>query len=95
VQVLNPSAAHLMDFATHFRVVPWIAVPPYVGRTLAESDFRRYEINVLGYFRADARTEARPRLQIAGPDYRIQAGDTLLLVSEENPLERFLASVAG
>src|SRR5688500_6533276 len=34
VQVLNPVAAHLIDFATHFRVVPWIPKAPYLGKTL-------------------------------------------------------------
>ncbi len=95
VQVLNPSAAHLMDYATHFRVVPWVAAPPHVGRTLAEARFRRYEVNVLGYFPKDSKHEGRPRLQMAAPDYRIREGDTLLIVCEEEKLERFLASVEG
>lgn len=95
VQVLNPSAAHLMDFATHFRVMPWVAVPPLVGRTLAQSGFRKFDINVLGYFQKDAKAEGRPRMQIAGPDYRIEQGDTLLLVSQEENLERFLARLEG
>lgn len=93
VQVLNPTAAHLMDYATHFRVVPWAARPPYVGKTLAECQFRRFHLNVLGYFPKEPGTEARPRMQIAGADYRISEGDTLLMVSEEENLERFLASV--
>ena len=93
VQVLNPTAAHLMDFATHFRVVPWMAVPPYVGKTLAEARFRSFEINVLGFFPKEGQADAHPKLQLATPDYRIQQGDTLLLVSEEEKLERFLATV--
>ena len=95
VQVLNPTAAHLMDFATHFRVVPWVAVPPYVGKTLAEAKFRKFEINVLGFFQKDTRADQNPKLHLATPDYRIQEGDTLLLVSEEEKLERFLAAVSG
>lgn len=95
VQVLNPSAAHLMDFATHFRVIPWVAARDYVGKTLAEAKLRNYEINVLGYFRADTQPGHRPKLQLPPPDYRIQPGDTLLLVSEEDNLERFLASLDG
>jgi K+/H+ antiporter YhaU regulatory subunit KhtT len=31
-------------------------------------------------------------MQLAAPDYRIQAGDTLLLVGQEENLERFLAT---
>jgi trk system potassium uptake protein TrkA len=95
VQVLNPAAAHWMDFAMHFRVVPWLAVAEYAGKTLAEANFRRFEINVLGYFQKDSRAEQHPKMQLATPDYRIQAGDTLLLVSEEENLERFLATTTG
>jgi trk system potassium uptake protein TrkA len=94
VQVLNPTATHLMDFAMHFRVVPWVAVRDYFGRTLAEAKFRTFEINVLGYFKKDTQAD-RPKLLLPTPDYRIQQGDTLLLVGEEESLERFLATVPG
>jgi trk system potassium uptake protein TrkA len=88
VQVLNPVAAHLLDFATHFRVVPWTAAPPYVGKTLAEANFRRFELNVLGWFGSDT---GKPKLNFPGPDYKIEAGHTLLMVGEEEAIERFLA----
>lgn len=88
VQVLNPLAGNVMDFATHFRVVPWQVADPFVGKTLAEASFRRFEINVLGWFTPDA---GRPRLNFAGADYRIESGHTLLLVGEEEAIERFLA----
>lgn len=92
VQVLNPVAANLMDLATHFRVVPWVATKTYVGKTLAEAKFRRHEINVLGYVRQDAaQRDANPRMQFATAEYRIGAGDTLLLVGDEDHMERFLA----
>jgi trk system potassium uptake protein TrkA len=95
VEVLNPVAAPLMDFATHFRVVPWVAVAPYVGKKLSQADLRRYEINVLGYFRPDPRNpSAPPRLRWPTPDYEIGEGDTLLIVSLEDNIERFLAVVA-
>lgn len=95
VEVLNPVAASVLDFATHFRVVPWIAVPPYVGRTLSQADLRRFEINVLGYLNKDSSGAAgqAPRLRWPASDYVIQEGDTLLLVSLEDNIERFLASV--
>jgi trk system potassium uptake protein len=95
VQVLNPVAAHLMDFAMHFRVLPWVVAPSYVGKTLAEADFRKFEINVLGYFRVAAAANVKPRLHLPNPTYRIETGDTLLLVSEEENMEKFLASVEG
>jgi trk system potassium uptake protein len=94
VQVLNPVATELMDFATHFRVVPWVAVPPCVGKTLAEAEFHRFELNVLGYFRPDpGAKQEKPRMRFVVPDYRIEAGDTLLLVGDEDHVEAFLASL--
>lgn len=92
VHVLNPVAGHILEFATHFRVVPWHATKSYVGKTLGEADFRRYALNVLGWFGSDATTAATPpRLNFAGAEYRIEAGHTLLLVGEEDAIERFLA----
>lgn len=92
VQVLNPVSSHLLDFATHFRVVPWTAAPSYVGKALSMVNFRRFELNVLGWFGGDAQ---KPRLNFAAPDYQIEAGHTLLLVGEEEAIERFLAQVDG
>jgi trk system potassium uptake protein TrkA len=95
VQVLNPVATQLMDFATHFRVVPWAAVPPYVGLTVAEAPFQRFEVSVLGLLRQEpAPSEQKPRMQLVAPEYRLQQGDTLLLVSDEDNIERFLASIS-
>lgn len=87
VQVLNPVARHLLDFATHFRVIPWNATPAYAGKTLAEASFRGHELNVLGWFSKDS---AKPKLNFAGADYRIGADHTLLLAGEEEAIERFL-----
>lgn len=89
MQVLNPVSSHLLDFATHFRVVPWVATPAYVGKALSAANFRRFELNVIGWFGGgDA---AKPRLNFPTPDYEIQAGHTLLLVGQEEAIERFLA----
>jgi trk system potassium uptake protein TrkA len=93
VQVLNTAATDLMEFATHFRVIPWAAVPPYVGQTLAEARFRHFEVNVLGYIREPSSKDNKPRMHFVTPDYRIEQGDTLLLVSDEDNIERFLASL--
>jgi trk system potassium uptake protein TrkA len=94
VQVLNPVAAHLIDFATHFRVVPWLPKAPYLGKTLESAQLRKHDINVLGYLR-DATQSSKPRMQLPGPDYVLNERDTLLLVSQEEPLERFFASLDG
>ena len=90
VQVLNPVAGELMDFAMHFRVVPWVVPPAYVGKTLAQLKLRNYDINVLGYLHAQQ--GPKPRMQLPSADYSLRAGDTLLLVSAEESLERFLES---
>lgn len=95
VQVLNPGAAHLMDFATHFRVVPWTVTRDYVGKTLAEARFRSHEINVLGYLRGASTPNVKPRMELPSPDYRISEGDTLLLVGDETAIERFFQAVAS
>jgi trk system potassium uptake protein len=92
VQVLNPVASHLLDFATHFRVIPWNATPTYVGKALSAANFRRFEINVLGWFPADAQ---KARLNFPAPDYQIEPGHTLLLVGQEEAIERFLAQADG
>lgn len=88
VQVLNPVSSHLLDYATHFRVVPWVATDGYVGKTLSVANFRRYELNVLGWFGGEA---AKPRLNFPSADYRIEAGHTLLLAGEDEAIQRFLA----
>lgn len=93
VQVLNPVAAELLDFAMHFRVVPWVVPPACVGKGLAEMKFRSYEVNVLGYLRPEPDSKTKPRMHLAAADYKLGAGDTLLLVSEEQALERFLEFV--
>ncbi|HET9959125.1 MAG TPA: TrkA family potassium uptake protein [Polyangiaceae bacterium] len=90
IQVLNPVAAPLLDFATHFRVVPWTVPAAFVGRTLAETAFRRHEINVLGWLSLEG--SSKPRLQFPASDYRMAAGHTLLLAGEEEAIERFLAT---
>lgn len=87
VQVLNPVAGHILDFAMHFRVVPWSVTPAYVDKTLTEAAFRRFELNVIGWFAG----EDAPRLNFAAPDYRLKQGHTLLLVGQEDAIEKFLA----
>lgn len=93
VQVLNPASAHLMDLAIHFRVMPWVAAAPYVGKTLAEAKLDRFEINVLGSFRGRPNDKTKPRMRLMTLTDRIEQGDTLLLVGEEENMEKFLTSL--
>jgi trk system potassium uptake protein len=88
LQVLNPVAGYLLDFATHFRVVPWHATSSYVGKTLAKANFRNFELNVIGWFGGDS---SKPKLNFASAEYEIEAAHTLLLVGADDAIERFLA----
>lgn len=91
-EVLSPAASDLMEQAAAFRVLPWRAQGAVVRRTLADLDLpRRYEVTVLGYWRAsDMQSGARPPLHHPRPDYRIEDGDTLLLIGQATALEKFL-----
>lgn len=92
-EVLSPASSDLMELAAAFRVVPWSARGACVGRTLAEIDLpRRYEVTVLGYWRGPAAELARQRrLKAPGADYRLEEGDTLLLIGLGTAVEKFLA----
>jgi trk system potassium uptake protein TrkA len=96
VQVLNPVAANLLDFASHFRVVPWCAAPPFVGKTLAEAKFRGFGINVLGFFPPQVEDKkGQPRMQVPDASYTVTQGHTLLLVGDDAAVERFFSSFPG
>lgn len=92
-EVLSPASAALLEYASSLRVVPWVASGPFVGNTLAQLDLRkRFGLNVLGYWRGGAPSGSRKqRLNIPGPDYRVEPGDTLLLIGQGEDVERFLA----
>lgn len=91
-EVLSPAASDLMEQAAAFRVVPWTAQGPFVGRSLADLDLpRRYEVTVLGYWRGQDASARKRKLDRPTPDYRVEAGDTLLLIGLASALERFLA----
>jgi len=92
-EVLSPASSDLMELAAAFRVVPWAARGPFIGRTLAEIDMpRRYEVTVLGYWRGTAIELTRQRrLKTPGAGYRLEEGDTLLLIGLGNAIEKFLA----
>lgn len=94
LEVLNPVASDLMELASSFRVVPWTAAGGAVGKTLAQLDLRRrFELNVLGYWRAGALTVGqKPKLMMPGSDYRIEQGDTLLLIGMGTAIEKFFES---
>lgn len=86
--LVTPVAADLIDFAHGVRVVPWIASGRMVGKTLAEAELRRqWEIHVLGVRPKGAAGE---KLEMPGPDYRIAAGDTLLIAGDEAAISRFV-----
>jgi trk system potassium uptake protein TrkA len=89
-ELLSPAERDLLSLADDYRVVPWIAAGPLVGKTLADAQLRRnYELTVLGYRAARPDGPGPARLTVATPDYVISEGDTLLLVGEEDRLNRF------
>lgn len=95
-ELITPVTQELLDFAEHYRVLPWAASGALVGQTLGEARLReRYEINVIGYRRRHEPVAEgqRPRLHIPKPDYRIEDGDTLLIVGEEDQVNRFVEEV--
>jgi trk system potassium uptake protein TrkA len=87
-ELAMPVANDLLDFARDVRVVPWLAEGTMIGKTLAEAELRRkWEIHVLGV-RPKAAVGAK--LEVPGADYRIAAGDTLLLAGNEQAISRFV-----
>lgn len=90
-EVLSPAASDLMEQAAAFRVVPWAAQGAVIGRSLAELDLpRRYDVTVLGYWRGPEAISRKRRLHRPSPEYRVEAGDTLLLIGLGDAVEKFL-----
>lgn len=94
-EVVTPISADLIEYARGYRVVPWAASGKLVGKTLTEVNLRqRYGINVVG-FRRRIEGSAKPHLSPPDPNYRIAAGDTLMLVGEEANVSRFAEDLAS
>jgi len=91
-EVMADASSELLDFAHGYRVVPWVAHGPLVGKTLEQAELRkRFDITVLG-FGHDPDGRGRPRqVTPATPDYTIAKGDILMLVAVEAAMDRFLA----
>ena len=92
LELVTPIAAELLEFAHAHQLYPWLAVGPLVGSTLAEAELRkRHGITVLGHRRAEA--TASTRFEVAGPTYRIEKGDVLMLVGETSAIQRFVTQM--
>jgi trk system potassium uptake protein TrkA len=91
-ELLSPASSDVMEYASSFRVVPWVATGELVGKTLAEIDLRgRWGLTALGYWRgAVGPTARKPHLVMPGPEHRVAAGDTLLLIGPADAVEKFL-----
>lgn len=90
-EVLSPASSELLEEAAAFRVLPWTARGSAVGRTLADLDLpRRYDVTVLGYWRGPMSGRKRGVTRPT-PDYRIEQGDTLLIIGLAEAIEKFLA----
>jgi trk system potassium uptake protein TrkA len=92
-ELLSPVELDLTALTDAYRVVPWVAEGKLVGRSLADAQLRKtHGLTVVGYRAADRGDAA---LRIAGPDYVIRAGDTLLLVGEEEAVRTFFAGASS
>ncbi len=89
--ITTPVAPDLLDLANQFRVIPWTAEGTIVGKKLSQCGMRqKYAINVLGI--RPRPTEGPPgKLQQPHPECIINQGDTLLLVGEEDMVNKFVA----
>jgi trk system potassium uptake protein TrkA len=92
-EVLSPASSDLVEYAAAFRIVPWVAAGAMIGKTVADFDRHHTEVNVLGYWREQQATKTgkKPRPILPTPDYRVQKGDTLLLIGLHDAVEKFLA----
>jgi trk system potassium uptake protein TrkA len=91
-ELFTECSTDLLDFAHGYRVVPWIATGQLVGKSLIEAGLRKtYDVTVLGVGHGRDLIGGTHRIVPTTPDYRIQKGDTLMLVGEEVAVARFLA----
>ena len=95
-EIVLPVARDLLEFAGHYDVVPWTAQGTLVGKTLKELGLRqRYNLNVLGVRRTQGAKHGGSKLEPAGPETVIDAGDTLLIAGESGDISRFLHNGTG
>ncbi len=91
-ELFSVCSSELLDFAHGYRVVPWLATGRTVGKTLAEAAIRnRYDVTVLGIGHGRELSGGTHSIVPVAPDYRVKAGDTLMLVGEEKAMARFLS----
>lgn len=91
-ELFTVCSTELLDFAHGYRVVPWVARGPLVGKNLVEAAFRsRWDVTVLGFGHGRELSGGTHSIVPITPDYRIKAGDTLMLVAEEKAMASFLA----
>jgi trk system potassium uptake protein TrkA len=88
--LLSPIEEDLFSLVEGYRIVPWPARGPLVGKSLVEAELRKgYGLTVIGYRREGPDS----RVALPGPDYVIREGDTLLLAGEDAAVGRFFESV--
>jgi trk system potassium uptake protein TrkA len=94
--IVAPVAPDLLDVASQFRVVPWSADGPLVGKALSDCGIRQnYGINVLGIRPAAEEGVAGSQLRHPTPEYVIRKNDTLLLVGNDDDVNRFVTELGG
>jgi trk system potassium uptake protein TrkA len=97
VDLVTPIASDLLEFAHQHQIHPWIAGGRVVGQTLADAQLRKnWGVTVLGYRRAGSPERgATHGFEVAGPDYKIAAGDVLLLVGATSAMQKFVTEMGG
>jgi NhaA family Na+:H+ antiporter len=81
----------LPRFAEGFRVEPWVAHGPFVGKTLRDLDVRRrWSVSVIGVHGGGRASSAG--LEMVGADTEIEPGATLVLVGRRDDVDAFLAA---
>ncbi len=93
----TPVVIDLRRFAAGFRLEPWIAHGALVGRSLGDAQLRaRHGISVLGiWLPSPSGEETKRELKPVGADYVLTEGDTLLVVGEDEAMDRFLLAQTG
>jgi len=80
----------LPRFAEGFRVEPWVAKGRFVDKTLRELNLPRcWGVSVIGVYPGGR--ESNDGLAVAGADYAVVRGDTIMLVGRRADVDAFVA----
>ena len=85
VRIINPNLLDFVPLGGDYQVMEVKLPTPFSGHTLAEVNLRaRYNVFVISVLRP----EPEGMHFLPGPDFRLQAGDALLMIGREKDLQR-------